>query len=78
MVDSLSVAASNFKPPQNPLLRYEVKVKYKPSVPDNVKSCKVFEDDEQIKWYIEVVEDFSNSTIDQGEEKDEYQQPTSW
>ena len=28
MVDSLVVAASTFRPPQNPLLRYEVEVRY--------------------------------------------------
>lgn len=37
MVDSLVVAARNFSPSQNPLLRYEVEVKYRPSIPDNVK-----------------------------------------
>eukprot|EP00253_Pinus_taeda_P010726 PITA_10726 len=37
MADSLVVAASNFKPPQNPLLRYEVEVGCRPSLPDNVK-----------------------------------------
>lgn len=46
IVDSLVVAASNFKTPQNPLLRYEVEVRYRPSIPDNVKHWQVFEDDE--------------------------------
>ena len=36
MVDSL-VVASNFRPPQNPLLRYEIEVRYRPSIPDNIK-----------------------------------------
>ena len=45
MVDSLAVAASNFCLPQNPLLRYELDVRYRPSIPDNVKQWKVFEDE---------------------------------
>ena len=46
IADSLAVAASTFHPPQNPLLRYEVEVRYRPSIPDNIKHWKVFEDDE--------------------------------
>ena len=37
MVDSLAVATSTFRPPQNPLLRYEIEVRYRPSIPDNIK-----------------------------------------
>jgi len=37
MVDSLAIVSNNIKPPQNPLLRYEIKVRYRPSVPENVK-----------------------------------------
>ena len=37
MADSLAVAASTFHPPQNPLLRYEIEVRYRPSIPDNIK-----------------------------------------
>lgn len=44
MVDSLAIISSNFKPPQNPLLRYEVEVKYKQSILDNVRHLQVFED----------------------------------
>lgn len=37
LVDSLAIAANNFKPPQNPLVKYEVEVRYIPFVPDNVR-----------------------------------------
>jgi len=37
LTDSLSVSASMFFPPMPPKLAYEVQVKYKPSLPDNVK-----------------------------------------
>jgi len=42
MADSLDVSAGNFKVPFPPKLKYEVEVKYRPSIPDNVKHWKVF------------------------------------
>jgi len=52
------------------LLRYEIKVRYKPSIPNNVKHYQVFKEDEKVKQFIEVVGEFSNSTIDQVEEEE--------
>ena len=37
VADSLATSASNFKVPLPPKFRYDVEVKYKPSIPDNVK-----------------------------------------
>jgi hypothetical protein len=65
MADSLAVSASNFKVPLPPKLRYDVDVKYRPSIPDNVKHWKVFEDDLEIKRFLETVEEFFVSHIDQ-------------
>jgi hypothetical protein len=36
-----------------------------PSIPDNVKYWKVFEDDLEIKFFLETVDDFSALHIDQ-------------
>jgi ribonuclease HI len=66
MAYSLVVSASNFKIPLTPKLKYDVEVKYRPSIPDNVKHWKVFEDDFKIKRFMEIVEEFSNLHIDQG------------
>ena len=68
MDDSLDVAASTFRPPRNPLLRYEVEVRYRPSIPDNIKHWQVFEDEEQMKIFLETVGEFSNMEIDDEEE----------
>jgi ribonuclease HI len=65
MVDSLVVSTSNFKIPFPPKLKYDVEVKYRPSIPDNVKHWKAFEDDIEIKIIIEKVDDFSALHIDQ-------------
>ena len=45
LANSLVVSASTFIPPFPPKLNYEIQVKYRPSLPDNVKFWKVFEDD---------------------------------
>jgi hypothetical protein len=42
VVDSLVVSVSNFRVPLPPKLRYDVEVKYRPSIPENVKHWKVF------------------------------------
>jgi ribonuclease HI len=49
MDDSFVVSASYFKVPLPPKLKYDVGVKYRPYVPDNIKHWKVFEDDNEIK-----------------------------
>ena len=42
LVDSLAVSACSFIPPLPHKLNYEIQVKYRPSLPDNVKFWKVF------------------------------------
>jgi ribonuclease HI len=65
LADSLAISASNFKVPLPPKFRYDVEVKYRPSIPDNIKHWKVFEDDLEIKKFLETVEEFSEMHIDQ-------------
>jgi hypothetical protein len=65
MADSLAVSTSNFKIPLPPKLKYDVEVKYRPSIPENVKHWKVFEDDLEIKRFMEIGEEFSSIHIDQ-------------
>jgi hypothetical protein len=71
MVDSMAVSASNFKVPLRPKLKYEVEVKDRPSIPDNVKHWKVFEDDLEMKRFLETVDEFSNFHIDQNQDTEE-------
>jgi hypothetical protein len=68
MDDSLAISTSNFRVPLPPKLKYEVEVKYRPSIPDNVKHWKVFEDDLEIKIFLETVDEFSALHIDQDHE----------
>jgi hypothetical protein len=63
--DSLAISASHFRVPLPPKLRYDVEVKYRPFVPDNIKHWKVFEDDLEIIKFLESVDEFSALHIDQ-------------
>ena len=44
--DSLTVSASLFQIPEYPKEKYQIEVKHRPSIPDNVDHWQVFEDDE--------------------------------
>jgi hypothetical protein len=65
MTDSLVFSASNFRVPLPPKLKYDVEVKYRPSIPDNAKHWKVFKDDLEIKIFLEIVSEFYALHIDQ-------------
>lgn len=67
--DSLPMAASTFRPPINPKLRYEVEMRHMPSIPDNIKHSQIFEDDQQVKEFLAMIEDFQNTEIDQDEDE---------
>ena len=68
MANSLVVAASNFKVPIEPKASYEIHIKYRPSIPDNIKHWHVFEDDQQVQKFLECIDEFSESQIDEEEE----------
>jgi hypothetical protein len=73
-VDSLAMAASTFKPPLPPKMKYEVEVRYMPLIPENVKHWRVFEEYYEIKRFIEAIDDFSLIHIDQDEDLNEENQ----
>ena len=64
MVDSLAIATSNFKVPLDVKAAYDVQIKNKPSIPDNIKHWQVFEDDREIQKFLECVEEFADIQID--------------
>jgi ribonuclease HI len=64
MADSLVVSTSNLIIPILPKIKYDVEVKYKPSILNNVKYWKVFEDDLELKKILEAVDEFSALHID--------------
>lgn len=40
-------------------------MRYKPSIADNIMNWQVFEDDQQLKHFLELVEEFSATHIDE-------------
>jgi hypothetical protein len=56
---------ANFIIPIPPKIKYDVEFNYRPSILDNVKYWKVFEDDLELKNFLETVEEFSALKIDQ-------------
>ena len=52
LTDSLPVSASLFVPPLPPRLSYDIQVKYRPSLPDNVKFWKVFENYDDLSKFL--------------------------
>jgi ribonuclease HI len=61
---SLAISASNFIIPIPPKIKYDVEVKYRPSIPDSVKYWKVFEDDLELNFFFETFDEFSALHID--------------
>jgi hypothetical protein len=47
-----------------------VEIRYRPSVPDNVRHWKVFEDDQEIEKFLQSIDDFSTSRIDEDPDAD--------
>jgi hypothetical protein len=71
--DSLALATSNFKNLMFPNMKFEVEVKHRPSIPDNIKHWQVFKDDEEIQRFLKTIEEFFNISIDQYDEDAEAQ-----
>ena len=69
--DSLALAATFFKVPQNTQLRYPIEVRHRPSIPDNIKHWKVFHDYLEIKKFLELTSEFSNSQMDKEQDDDD-------
>jgi hypothetical protein len=58
------MSVSHFRISFPPKLRYDVEVRYRPSVPNNIKHWKVFEEDLEDKKFLEPVDDFFALHID--------------
>jgi hypothetical protein len=75
LVDSLAVSVSLFRIPLPPKIKYDVEIRYRPSVPENIKHWKVFEDDLEIKKFLQSVDEFSALHIDQDPDLKSHPQP---
>jgi len=53
--DALTTSARTFKATSVLKFKHEVEMRYKPSIPDNIKKFQVFEDDQQLRLFLELV-----------------------
>ena len=63
--DSFALAATHFRILKQAQLKYPIELRYRPSVLDNIKQWKDFEDVLEIKRFLELTREFSNLLIDQ-------------
>ena len=62
--DSLATTTGKFETPTAGKRKYKVDIMSRPSIPDNKKYWQVFEDDMQIKRFLELYGEFVNNRID--------------
>ena len=61
---NLATFASTCKLPFEPNHHFTAEIKHRPSVPNNVKDWKVFQNDAQINNFLTLEDEFSNTNID--------------
>ena len=64
MADSLAIAAGKFKTHAAGKRKYKVDIVNRPSIPENTKYWQVFEDEMQIKIFLELSGEFVNTQIE--------------
>ena len=64
VADALVVSAATFKMPIHQNKRFEIEVKHRPAVPNNIKFWQVFNVDKHIERFLEGTNEFTNTSID--------------
>jgi hypothetical protein len=67
----LATSASVFKIPIFPNKRYEIEVKHRPEVPNNIEHWQVFDDEKQVEIFLLMSDKFANTNIHEECCKDE-------
>jgi hypothetical protein len=69
--DSLALAASTFRPPIGPNIKYQVEIRHRTTIPNNINHWQVFSDDLELHIFIHTIDEFSNTSIDQESQEGE-------
>ena len=67
IVNALAVASSLFTIHIHLNRKYEIEVKHRLAVPDNIKYWQVFDDDQQVNRFLTMSQEFENCAIDEEE-----------
>jgi hypothetical protein len=68
--DALAKVASTFTPPTVFKLKYHIQMRHQPSIPNNIQHWQVFKDDEQLRKFLESIDEFVETHIDQENQND--------
>lgn len=71
IADSLAIATSNLKIPMNSNNKFEIHVKHRPTVPDNLRYWQVFWDDKEINYFLQNEGNYKDASIDRDHDDDE-------
>jgi ribonuclease HI len=63
--DLLALASITFIPPIGPNIKYQVEIKHRTTILENIKHWQVFSDDLELQRFIHTIDEFSNISIDQ-------------
>jgi hypothetical protein len=69
-VTALAKAASTFAPPTTFKLKYHIQMRHRTSIPNNIQHWQVFEDDEQLRKFIEMIDELVETHVDQENQND--------
>jgi hypothetical protein len=60
-----------FMPPIGPNIKYQVEIKHRTTILENIKHWQVFSDDLELQIFLHTIDEFSNISIDQESQEDE-------
>ena len=63
--NALVVATHLFKITIHPNRKYEIEVKHRPAISDNIKYLQVFDDDQQVNRFLTLTKEFESCNIDE-------------
>ena len=63
IADALAISANLFKIPIHPNKKYEIEVKHRPAVLDNLTYWQVFEDDKHVERFLTTSGEFENCLV---------------
>ena len=69
-MDALAKAASTFAPPTAFKLKYHIQMRHRPSIPNKIQHWQVFEDDKQLRKFLEMIDKFVETHADQENQND--------
>jgi hypothetical protein len=68
--NALAKGASTFTPPTAFKLKYHIQMRHQPSIMNNIQHWKIFENDEQLRKFLESLDEFAETHADQENQND--------